>query len=106
MCVAPSEQSARATQADLSVLSQFRTTKTSIHDQLWMRNNPSYLINVRSSQPLEDHRLQLTLRFVQLLPPRAYTNPATSFCSRYAHTSTNKIRCPVNIVKVSTRTSS
>ncbi|KAK4691993.1 polyadenylation factor subunit 2, partial [Phenoliferia sp. Uapishka_3] len=57
----------------------FRTTQTSVHDQLFMRTNPSYLIN--------------------LLPPNAYTNPAVSFCSRYAHTSTNKIRCPVNIVK-------
>lgn len=37
----------------------------------------------------------------QLLPPSAYTNSSTSFCARYAHTSTNKIRCPVNIVKVS-----
>ncbi|KAL8292895.1 hypothetical protein RQP46_000589 [Phenoliferia psychrophenolica] len=57
----------------------FRTTQTSVHDQLFMRTNPSYLIN--------------------LLPPNAYTNAAVSFCSRYAHTSTNKIRCPVNIVK-------
>ncbi|GAA5992395.1 hypothetical protein JCM11641_002729, partial [Rhodosporidiobolus odoratus] len=34
----------------------------------------------------------------QILPPSAYTNPSTSFCARYAHTSTNKLRCPVNIV--------
>ncbi|KAM0753770.1 WD40 repeat-like protein [Meredithblackwellia eburnea MCA 4105] len=57
----------------------FRTVKTSIHDELSMRSNPCYLIN--------------------LLPPHAYTNRSTSFCTRYAHTSTNKIRCPVNIVK-------
>lgn len=39
----------------------------------------------------------------QLLPPEAYGNASTSYCSRYAHTSTNKIRCPVNIVKVGPR---
>lgn len=46
-------------------------------------------------------RLGLTCpRVAQLLPPHAYNNASTSYCSRYAHTSTNKIRCPVNIVKV------
>ncbi|KAM0792152.1 hypothetical protein ACM66B_004850 [Microbotryomycetes sp. NB124-2] len=57
----------------------FRTTRTSAKDELFMRSNPAYVIN--------------------LLPPHAYTNQATSICTRYAHTSTNKIRCPVNIVR-------
>lgn len=37
----------------------------------------------------------------QLLPAQAYRNFSTSICSRYAHTSMNKLRCPVNIVTVS-----
>ncbi|KAK4048730.1 pre-mRNA cleavage and polyadenylation factor (CPF) complex subunit [Microbotryomycetes sp. JL221] len=57
----------------------FRTTRTSAHDQQFMRSNPAYVIN--------------------LMPPHAYTNAATSICSRYVHTSTNKIRCPVNIAR-------
>ncbi|GAA5843542.1 hypothetical protein JCM11251_001651 [Rhodosporidiobolus azoricus] len=44
----------------------------------FIRGQPSYLID--------------------LLPAQAYSNPSTSICSRYAHTSTNKLRCPVNIV--------
>lgn len=35
---------------------------------------------------------------VDLLPPRAYSNLSTSLCTRFIHTSTNKIRCPVNVV--------
>ncbi|KAF8528197.1 WD40-repeat-containing domain protein [Hysterangium stoloniferum] len=34
-----------------------------------------------------------------LLPPKAYpTNASTSLCTKFVHTSTNKIRCPVNVV--------
>jgi hypothetical protein len=37
----------------------------------------------------------------QFLPPQAYsTNPSTSIMTKYVHTSTNKIRCPINIVRV------
>ena len=39
---------------------------------------------------------------MQLLPPKAYPdNPSTSLCTKFVHTSTNKIRCPVNCVVVS-----
>ncbi|GAA5966358.1 hypothetical protein JCM3765_005073 [Sporobolomyces pararoseus] len=55
----------------------FKSTRASIRDELFIRNQPGYLID--------------------LLPPHAYTNFSTSFCNRYSHTSTNKIRCPVNI---------
>lgn len=38
----------------------------------------------------------------QLLPPPAYPdNPSTSILSKYVHTSTNKVRCPINVVRVS-----
>ncbi|BGO97470.1 Polyadenylation factor subunit 2 [Rhodotorula toruloides] len=56
----------------------YKSVRASQHDQLFIRNQPSYLID--------------------LLPPQAYPNFSTSFCTRYAHTSTNKLRCPVNIV--------
>ncbi|TFK96587.1 hypothetical protein BDV98DRAFT_659108 [Pterulicium gracile] len=37
---------------------------------------------------------------IDLLPPKAYPeNPSTSLCTKFVHTSTNKIRCPVNVVK-------
>ena len=37
----------------------------------------------------------------QLLPPKAYPdNASTSLCTKFIHTSTNKIRCPVNAVTV------
>jgi hypothetical protein len=40
--------------------------------------------------------------FAQLLPPIAYPdNSSTSLCTKFVHTSTNKIRCPVNVVTVS-----
>ncbi|GAA5905157.1 hypothetical protein JCM5296_006933 [Sporobolomyces johnsonii] len=56
----------------------FKSVRTGNRDELFIRNQPGYLID--------------------LLPAHAYQNFSTSFCSRYAHTSTNKIRCPVNIV--------
>ena len=44
---------------------------------------------------------QLTI-YAQLLPPIAYPdNSSTSLCTKFVHTSTNKIRCPVNVVTVS-----
>lgn len=44
----------------------------------------------------------LNISRVQLLPPKAYPdNPSTSLCTKFVHTSTNKIRCPVNCVVVS-----
>ncbi|GAA5830176.1 hypothetical protein JCM3766R1_002811 [Sporobolomyces carnicolor] len=58
----------------------FKSVRANIRDELFVRNQPSYLID--------------------FLPPHAYTNFSTSYCNRYAHTSTNKIRCPVNIVTV------
>ncbi|SCV68989.1 BQ2448_2009 [Microbotryum intermedium] len=57
----------------------FRTMATSQNDQLVIRQSPAFLIN--------------------LLPPQAYSNYSYSYCTRYSHTSTNKIRCPVNVVK-------
>ncbi|KDE06963.1 hypothetical protein MVLG_02702 [Microbotryum lychnidis-dioicae p1A1 Lamole] len=57
----------------------FRTMATSQNDQLVVRQSPAFLIN--------------------LLPPQAYSNYSYSYCTRYSHTSTNKIRCPVNVVK-------
>ncbi|PLW08375.1 hypothetical protein PCANC_24172 [Puccinia coronata f. sp. avenae] len=37
---------------------------------------------------------------IEFLPPQAYsTNPSTSIMTKYVHTSTNKIRCPINIVR-------
>lgn len=41
----------RVRRVDSGAFVQFRTTRTSVHDQLWMRTNPSYLINVRSPTP-------------------------------------------------------
>ncbi|KZO95190.1 WD40 repeat-like protein [Calocera viscosa TUFC12733] len=36
---------------------------------------------------------------IDLLPPKAYAdNPTTSVCTKFVHTSTNKVRCPVNVV--------
>ena len=38
----------------------------------------------------------------QLLPPAAYNdNPAMSLCTKHAHASLNKIKHPINVVKVS-----
>lgn len=40
--------------------------------------------------------------FKQLLPPKAYlNNSSTSICTKFVHTSTNKIKFPVNVVAVS-----
>ncbi|KAJ7651873.1 WD40-repeat-containing domain protein [Mycena rosella] len=36
---------------------------------------------------------------IDLLPPKAYPdNSSTSLCTKFVHTSTNKVRCPVNAV--------
>ncbi|KAJ7090425.1 WD40-repeat-containing domain protein [Mycena belliarum] len=36
---------------------------------------------------------------IDLLPPKAYPdNSSTSLCTKFIHTSTNKVRCPVNAV--------
>ncbi|KAJ7611655.1 WD40-repeat-containing domain protein [Roridomyces roridus] len=36
---------------------------------------------------------------IDLLPPKAYPeNASTSLCTKFVHTSTNKVRCPVNVV--------
>ncbi|KAJ7144907.1 WD40-repeat-containing domain protein [Mycena crocata] len=36
---------------------------------------------------------------IDLLPPKAYPdNSSTSLCTKFVHTSTNKVRCPVNVV--------
>lgn len=44
-------------------------------------------------RPCVDH-------LIEFLPPQAYsTNPSTSILTKYVHTSTNKIRCPINIVR-------
>ncbi|PPQ82361.1 hypothetical protein CVT25_008322 [Psilocybe cyanescens] len=54
-----------------------------------LRPNPNYVPNMRPAPPF----------IIDLLPPKAYPeNPSTSLCTKFVHTSTNKIRCPVNIV--------
>ncbi|GAA5978654.1 hypothetical protein JCM10908_004436 [Rhodotorula pacifica] len=56
----------------------YKSVRASAGDELFIRPQPDYLID--------------------LLPAQAYRNFSTSICSRYAHTSMNKLRCPVNIV--------
>ncbi|TKA56128.1 hypothetical protein B0A53_01418 [Rhodotorula sp. CCFEE 5036] len=56
----------------------YKSVRASPRDELFIRPQPDYLID--------------------LLPAQAYRNFSTSICSRYAHTSMNKLRCPVNIV--------
>ncbi|KAK1218691.1 pre-mRNA cleavage and polyadenylation factor (CPF) complex subunit [Marasmius sp. AFHP31] len=54
-----------------------------------MRPNPGYVPYMRPCPPA----------IIDLLPPKAYPdNTSTSLCTKFVHTSTNKIRCPVNIV--------
>ncbi|KAG6813418.1 hypothetical protein H0H92_011397 [Tricholoma furcatifolium] len=54
-----------------------------------LRPNPTYVPSLRPSPPY----------IIDLLPPKAYPdNSSTSLCTKFVHTSTNKIRCPVNVV--------
>ncbi|TFK69647.1 WD40 repeat-like protein [Pluteus cervinus] len=54
-----------------------------------LRPNPNYVPSIRPTPPY----------IIDLLPPQAYPNNAsTSLCTKFVHTSTNKIRCPVNVV--------
>ncbi|EPQ58674.1 WD40 repeat-like protein, partial [Gloeophyllum trabeum ATCC 11539] len=54
-----------------------------------LRPNPTYVPQVRPALPY----------IIDLLPPKAYPdNASTSLCTKFVHTSTNKIRCPVNVV--------
>ncbi|KAJ3545051.1 hypothetical protein NM688_g5675 [Phlebia brevispora] len=54
-----------------------------------MRPNQKYVPYLRPAPPY----------IMNLLPPKAYPeNPSTSLCTKFIHTSTNKIRCPVNCV--------
>lgn len=54
-----------------------------------LRPNPIYVPYMRPSPPY----------IIDLLPPIAYPdNSSTSLCTKFVHTSTNKIRCPVNVV--------
>ncbi|KAH8929397.1 WD40 repeat-like protein [Atractiella rhizophila] len=47
-----------------------------------------------------DYPLRPTADYtIEMLPPEAYTNRSLSICTRYVHTSTNKVRCPVNVVR-------
>lgn len=51
--------------------------------------SPRYLPYMRPAAPY----------IIDLLPPKAYPeNSSTSLCTKFVHTSTNKIRCPVNCV--------
>ncbi|EJD06265.1 WD40 repeat-like protein [Fomitiporia mediterranea MF3/22] len=53
------------------------------------RPNPRYVPYIRPAPPC----------IIDLLPPAGYpTNPSTSLTTKFIHTSTNKIRCPVNCV--------
>lgn len=54
-----------------------------------LRPNPTYIPYLRPVPPY----------IIDLLAPKAYPdNPSTSLCTKFVHTSTNKIRCPVNVV--------
>ncbi|CAK5281009.1 unnamed protein product [Mycena citricolor] len=54
-----------------------------------LRPNHGYVPYLRPSPPY----------IIDLLPPKAYPdNPSTSLCTKFVHTSTNKVRCPVNVV--------
>ncbi|KAF8894801.1 WD40-repeat-containing domain protein [Infundibulicybe gibba] len=54
-----------------------------------LRPNPTHVPHLRPSPPY----------IIDLLPPKAYpANASTSLCTKFVHTSTNKIRCPVNVV--------
>ncbi|TFK22682.1 WD40 repeat-like protein [Coprinopsis marcescibilis] len=54
-----------------------------------LRPNPGYVPYMRPAPPY----------VIDLLPPKAYPdNASTSLCTKFVHTSTNKIRCPVNVV--------
>ncbi|EKM56064.1 uncharacterized protein PHACADRAFT_122215 [Phanerochaete carnosa HHB-10118-sp] len=54
-----------------------------------LRPSPTYTPYLRPAPPY----------IIDLLPPKAYPdNASTSLCTKFVHTSTNKIRCPVNCV--------
>ncbi|KAF7319937.1 WD-REPEATS-REGION domain-containing protein [Mycena kentingensis (nom. inval.)] len=54
-----------------------------------LRPNQGYLPQIRPAVPF----------IIDLFPPKAYRdNASTSLCTKFIHTSTNKIRCPVNVV--------
>ncbi|KAF7310508.1 WD-REPEATS-REGION domain-containing protein [Mycena chlorophos] len=54
-----------------------------------LRPNQGYLPTVRPAVPF----------IIDLYPPKAYRdNASTSLCTKFIHTSTNKVRCPVNVV--------
>ncbi|KAJ6606308.1 WD40-repeat-containing domain protein, partial [Mycena vulgaris] len=54
-----------------------------------LRPNHGYVPYLRPSPPY----------VIDLLPPKAYPdNSSTSLCTKFVHTSTNKVRCPVNAV--------
>ncbi|KAK7035879.1 WD40-repeat-containing domain protein [Favolaschia claudopus] len=54
-----------------------------------LRPNHAYVPYLRPSPPY----------IIDLLPPKAYSdNSSTSLCTKFVHTSTNKVRCPVNVV--------
>ncbi|KAH9977083.1 WD40-repeat-containing domain protein [Lactifluus volemus] len=56
-----------------------------------LQPNSRYVPYIRPSPPC----------IIDLLPPKAYPdNASTSLCTKFIHTSTNKIRCPVNAVTV------
>ncbi|EKM83138.1 hypothetical protein AGABI1DRAFT_111633 [Agaricus bisporus var. burnettii JB137-S8] len=54
-----------------------------------LRPSPNYVPNLRPAIPF----------IIDLLPPKAYPdNCSTSLCTKFIHTSTNKIRYPVHVV--------
>ena len=56
---------------------------------------------VYSSNAIRQLETSTEWAVLQLLPPKAYPDTAsTSLCTKFVHTSTNKIRCPVNVVVV------
>jgi hypothetical protein len=68
-----------------------RNCQRSARDERWMRPALNEVINV----------LELNAALTKMLPAVAYgNNPSTSLAIKYVHTSTNKIKHPVNVVKV------
>lgn len=70
-----------------------RLCQRSLYDEKPMRPALNEIINVYKSLNFQTKR--------QMLPASAYgTNPSLSLAIKYVHTSTNKIKHPVNVVKV------
>lgn len=58
---------------------------------------PSYIRSVSAN----DEFTRFLLIRLQVMPSSAYEdNPITSMCTKFVHTSINKMRCPINVAAV------